>query len=314
MRRAALVLVAVSAAALVILSLRSSPTHASAAADSHGSSGPGEHSVRETALEHGMRMLRAARCSKIFIDVGANRGDTLEAWVSANKTGDASRFSRKLFAVAERRRHCLLAFEANPHFDAALARVATSLRPLVPAIVVFNGTAFATRGGDVTLGLDDGRRDGSSLLLSKRVKPLRPAATAAAVPPLGAARGAAARAARTGDHTVRVAGMEAGLVLAAIRDAKLGRSSMVLKIDVEGLEFALLRHLVRSGVLCSTVHHLIIEWHTARSSGPLFNVTAEGLPSSMQASDLQTALLWLLQSSQQEQASPDCPVRMHKWV
>jgi hypothetical protein len=112
-------------------------------------------------------------CTNIFVDVGADRGDSMLAWMNVSEVGQPSAHSMDLSArfsrVAPpnvRRSFCIEAFEANPHFNTALASVAAQLRLSTPAsyINVHNATAFALESGMATLGVDALRHDGSSLI------------------------------------------------------------------------------------------------------------------------------------------------------
>ena len=60
----------------------------------------------------------------------------------------------------------------------------------------------------------------------------------------------------------------------------------VLKIDVEGFEFTLMRDLIVSGVLCSVVTNLFVEWH------PSIDWKREGLPE--EEPRLENVYKWLL--------------------
>jgi len=66
---------------------------------------------------------------------------------------------------------------------------------------------------------------------------------------------------------------------------------VVLKLDVEGYEFGLLRDLLVSGALCMHVDDLFVEWHAGR-----INWHSLGLP--VPEGSLQKAYSWMLQSVQ----------------
>ena len=112
-----------------------------------------------------------------------------------------------------------------------------------------------------------------------------------------------------GDATVRVPSVGCLAYLRGLPRA----ARVVLKVDVEGYEFHLLRSLVSSGVLCRRVSDLLIEWHgPRRSPAPngrhvwrqVIDTQREGMPHNSQI--MQRVLAWAIRS-------PDCPTRLHQW-
>lgn len=212
---------------------------------------------------------------------------------SAHTIGLAEQFAR-VAAPDVRRKFCVEAFEANPYFNSALARVAAQIVSETGTYVnVHNATAFALRDGLMPLGLDAVRHDGSSLVLSKHVKP-----------DVGR-RQAMSRVATVGESTVTVRTVGSLSYIRSLpRDLRI-----VLKIDVEGYEFHLLRSLVPSGVLCRRVSDLLIEWHGPRHSSEsgwrqVIDTRREGMPHNSQI--MQRVLSWAIKS-------PDCATRLHQW-
>ena len=142
-------------------------------------------------------------CSGIFIDAGANRGDTLADWYV--KESCAINAHRKRPAkggcwwawpwwlqLDTRRQYCAIAYEANPMRNRSLQRTAHRMRADASAAyaakhadVTYSGgirrhsphariaienKAFSTKDGESTFGLDLTSTDGvgSSLQLNRR--------------------------------------------------------------------------------------------------------------------------------------------------
>jgi len=213
----------------------------------------GGASQRSTA---GSTRHMATRCSGTFIDAGANSGDSLHMWYTAESCATAPHALRRKpcawqwpwwLPLTVRLSYCALAYEPNPQLAGQLLHTAAVLRrKLGVHIEVFNGTAFAELDGTAMFGLDSttGNAEGSSLMLHKRTKTRE-----------GLGRGPA-----VGEHRVRVRTVNA---LSVIRHAPPG--PVALKIDVEGYEGRLMRNLLLSGVLCQRVQNLFVEWHLMAS-------------------------------------------------
>jgi FkbM family methyltransferase len=97
----------------------------------------------------------------------------------------------------------------------------------------------------------------------------------------------------------------------------LPMSEIALKIDIEGSEFTVLRDLLASGTLCQRVEHLWIEWHMGR-----IDWRKVGLPVS--EGKLMETYSWMLKSMQghwtdddvqmMRPLSPHCRTRLGKWA
>jgi len=87
---------------------------------------------------------------KVFIDLGANRGDSIEIFLGIYKR-DTS-----LFGLGSSGDWEIYGFEANPYFNTALTKLADRIRSerLAKAVHMFNSTAVWTNDGTVTFYLD----------------------------------------------------------------------------------------------------------------------------------------------------------------
>ena len=92
--------------------------------------------------------------------------------------------------------------------------------------------------------------------------------------------------------------------------------TIALKIDVEGSEFTMLRELIGSGVLCDRVEDLWIEWHQGR-----VNHREIGLP--MKAEYVRALFTWMFTTfgsigdgrvTLPSQRSPHCRVVLGNWA
>ena len=193
--------------------------------------------------------MASSPCAGIFIDVGANVGDSLqmwygsegcedlkaryiergEAWPGIRRSGCRWEFPPWL-PLSRRQTYCAHAFESNPSHSAALARTARQIMLAHPGvrIHVWNGTVLSTHDGDAPFRVDNSMAGsvGSSLLLSK-----------------GASNARAS-------SITRVRTVDA---VRFLRELHRGHSEPLkpveMKVDVEGHEDELLRNLLMSGTL-----------------------------------------------------------------
>ena len=112
-----------------------------------------------------------------------------------------------------------------------------------------------------------------------------------------------------GENTVTVQTWDAVRYLRA-----LSAPHVSLKLDVEGTEFEMLRDLLVSGVLCEKVDNLWIEWH----GGGRINWKSLNLP--MQEAQMQKMYTWLLSTVQsrrittRQDLSPHCRTFLGRWA
>lgn len=221
--------------------------------------------------------------------VGANSGDSLNAWYTKEgcwdlkprwkaqgkswpgirRSGCRWEFPLHL-PLSMRQTFCAYAFEPNPSLAGPLRRTALALEQRFGvSIHVYNGTAFSTENGKARFHVDSTLGGvGSSLLLSK--------------------------AARSGKSSRLTSTTTVETVDALSFLSSLPRTSIALKVDVEGYEHLVLRDLLLSGVLCERVANLWVEWHTARQLGAAANApVAPGGPSPTSISD---TYRWMLRT------------------
>ena len=194
-----------------------------------------------------------ARCRAIFVDVGANAGDSLQLFFEAEgcvdlkaRMGDAWPGIRKArcrwelppwLPLSTRRTayNCAHAFEPNPRMVERLVKTSRALEASIPGlrISIHNGTAFGTQDGTAPFYIDGASKHsvGSSLVL-----------------PTAARRAEDTTVVRTVDGVNFLRGLDRGVPIE-------------LKMDIEGSEEEVVRDLISSGVLCERVSNLWVEWH-----------------------------------------------------
>lgn len=269
-----------------------------------------------------------AECTSLFIDVGANVGDSLLKWYAqpncyerceqnpGNRcvppdpatgelagSGGECRFCMMQakykqcgfefpwwMAISHRRTYCARAFEPNPLLRRALKQQAAELvdKGFAPKIDVRTGVAISTSDGSAPFAVDDNFTVGSSLILDKKMM---------GGPTFGSGR------------RIQVQTLDAVRLLRSVNATRVA-----LKLDVEGMEFQLLRDLLASGVLCERVDHLWVEFH---GSGRI-NYQTLGLP--MKENNLQAVYEWMLHTFQDrriytpQQLSPHCRTMLMRWA
>ena len=115
-------------------------------------------------------------------------------------------------------------FEANPHFNEQLSRLVRKYRSQGRSVRLFNGTAFSVGGGPVAFGVDPANTISSSLVRTKHVR---------------------GKTAWLSNYSISVPSVDAIKYIRSLQ----GYNRVVLKVDVEGYEFELLRALLASGAL-----------------------------------------------------------------
>lgn len=198
------------------------------------------------------------RCAGTFVDAGANVGDTLVSWYGDPSCAVAPRKVRShgircgwqwpwWLPLHVRRQWCSEVFEANPLHTSRLLHTSERLEKRHGIrIRVHAQTALSTKNGNATFGLDTLHGTGSSLQLHRRALD---------------AKNLKGEGARVGSNTTTVRTVDATPFLDAVRGGPIA-----FKLDVEGSEYDILRDLLMSGVLCTRVQTLWVEFHGAQDA------------------------------------------------
>jgi len=180
------------------------------------------------------------QCTSLFLDLGANRGDTILRWLTEeNYNGRAKSDSiSKVYKLEERRKFCILSFEPNGMFEPRLNTIQKSMQAKGYKVKVKTRTAVSDIFSDSLIYIDgvSTHSYGTSLFSEKKVN------FGGRLHPLGK-------------------GQSVKLVdLRAILSCIPKNTELVVKMDIEGGEYDVLRSIVPSGLACA-IDLLIIEYH-----------------------------------------------------
>lgn len=201
-------------------------------------------SVLVPAREEGERLARLGGCALVYIDCGANKGDSLED-LAAGRVGDlelgsvlAAARGGAAWMPSALRTTCAQAFEMNSFHTVALGQVQRTLGPRFRDLRIYTETALVGDAHQGTVRFSSfgahGGKDRTAAHLATD---------------------------RTAVHKVQainladfVTGLLVGLNSSSVR--------VVMRIDVEGSEYSLLPDLAASGVgRRRPTIYLAIEWH-----------------------------------------------------
>ena len=193
-------------------------------------------------------------CNLHYVEFGVNRGDSLEDFVNRDFRKDGG--LQKALADALPSWHpsttCIWGAEPNPRWTSTLRNVSDTLRPRVGRIEVATETAFFAdrRTKSLTLtGSSDKNAEGATLLSS--MLPARRHGT---------------------QHEVR------GVYFVDwLRALPWPELPIVIRMDIEGSEYALLRSLAFSGLGATRRIWVSVEWHRYRRNAALAGPMARNL-------------------------------------
>jgi hypothetical protein len=189
-----------------------------------------------------MHLFRDARCKHFYFDLGTNNALSIGDFITYEGEGgpisSAYRKEQKL-ALSE---FCVFGFEPNPAHSRAHRDVTAKYRHLVKYLKIFSETVAGTSEGTTKLLVDqyDGEYPAwGSSIMSNHVYMGNQNSTQVAV----------------------VRSLDFSRFLNKFVGTRDPDSKVIIRMDIEGSEFVLLRDLVASGLLCLGTDKLIIEWH-----------------------------------------------------
>ncbi|CAL6339321.1 unnamed protein product [Bathycoccus prasinos] len=180
-------------------------------------------------------------CAHVLLDLGANRGDTILRWFTEERFTGRARDSSldRLYSLKQRQNFCVLSFEPNLMFSSVLKQVEKSMNDRGFKSKVILGAAVSDKFSKSVVYLDESSTHayGTSLLADKKVN------FAGQLHPLGR------------NQSVNL------IDFAAILKAIPNGVDTVVKMDIEGGEYEVLRSVISSGWACR-IDLLIIEFHS----------------------------------------------------
>jgi FkbM family methyltransferase len=202
--------------------------------------------VRGSPLQK-MNVGDSTPCNLVYVDVGSNVGDSIEDFVSGSKTMREVRMAvnaaRGMVHGHNRTdylsRTCVYAFEPNPRFTGPLRSVSQRSASKLSSIHIhYETAAIGTQEQQVEL----------------RFKSGDPRATGTSVGTAGGGKGTIVKA-------VNLVDFLRGVV--ALRHPAV---PVVLRLDIEGAEYAVLNDAVTRGLAASVrnPYFLVVEWHRYR--------------------------------------------------
>jgi FkbM family methyltransferase len=199
------------------------------------------------------RQQEGRECPHVFISAGAHDGGDMFDLLAVGSSGDSKKWlsdspsdrawawwknlTVNIATDVKPRDFCVIAIEANPHMTSVLEKAAGVVRGGCRGVEVMAGTAAWVEDGSIDLNLDTRQEETglSSSLLGGHPSAKGSRVTVKSISTPNLVRTARKR---TGEN---------GLV--------------VLKMDIEGAEYEVLRAMIADGSLCSSVDYLFVEWH-----------------------------------------------------
>lgn len=180
-------------------------------------------------------------CTHLFLDLGGNRGDTILRWLTEESYSGRAKDQSvdKIYSLQARQEFCVLSFEPNSKFDSVLRALESRMQGRGFKVKVKTNTAVSDKFSRSMIYIDDVSTHsyGTSLLSEKKVN------FGGKFHTLGKG------------HPVNL--VDLNLIMSSIPK----NVEIVVKMDIEGGEYDVLRSLIPSGLACS-INLLIIEYHS----------------------------------------------------
>jgi FkbM family methyltransferase len=168
-------------------------------------------------------------CKNAFIDVGSNRGDSIYKFLDSVNSGPATGALSQFFKMKKwnPKDFCVIGFEGNPYFNETLLNLVEKEKARAKMFKVYLQTVVASKSGQITFYLDTVNKQnnfwGSSLLEH---------------------------------HWDVVRSHKASIVADAVNLGEFAREHvdpagiLIVKMDIEGGEYDVMRQLASAGHLC----------------------------------------------------------------
>jgi Methyltransferase FkbM domain len=191
-----------------------------------------------------------AGCRHYYIDLGTNNANSIVDFINGT-VKSAHKEVRPIIEYRDAhslstRDFCVFGFEPNPIHNKAHADVISKWKSHVKELTIFSETIAGSADGKTSLLLDQSDGGGGrfpawgSSVMKNHVAMNR----------------------QNNTQRIAVRSMDFSTWLTNTLQARSDESGHVLiRMDIEGSEFAILRDLVDDGILCRSVNKLVIEWH-----------------------------------------------------
>mmetsp|Transcript_6398 Transcript_6398/g.19077 ORF Transcript_6398/g.19077 Transcript_6398/m.19077 type:complete len:300 (+) Transcript_6398:552-1451(+) len=223
-----------------------------------------QRAANATALQTAKHVLEGplklgSKCLGYFIDLGGNRGDTIDKFYSGyfnNLQGRRGLFvqgeSTLKLSMQDLERVCVLSFEASPKWTKMLTEVREKQTRLGRHVFVYTETAIDLFWGHITLYVDELSTNG----WATSTNPFKKLKIERSEDKLKLRK-------VEGDRNMlkREAIVKAADFTSILQVLSLRRKPIMIKMDIEGAEFKIIPHLLVNGHICTVVSHLFIEWH-----------------------------------------------------
>jgi hypothetical protein len=180
--------------------------------------------------------MTAPPCTLHYVDVGSNRGDSLKQFVAKQPDEQLRRMLDAALPAWSPQSTCVHAFEPNTRWTRTLESVNRSLAPYVATLNIHLGTAMMTGSATEARLSDKWSRNKYS-------------------------EGASVAVGFEGHGKVKVARVKAANMVHFFRTLPWPSLPIVVRLDVEGMEYKLLRALAVSGLGASRRLFVAVEWH-----------------------------------------------------
>jgi len=200
------------------------------------------------------RIESATPCSKIFIDLGSNDGESIQAFLHPDGADPRHPLPPRISSgkLIMHVRHlgwnvsdfCIYGFEGNPRFTEILGQVEKRESRFARVVQIFKETVVGVHNGEVKLYLDDVNEQhqfwGSSVMRDHE---------------------SVLRSSGNFTNVISVDFADFLEELLLLESRKEQKPFVVVKMDIEGSEYEILRHLAVRGLLCLTMDYLFLEFH-----------------------------------------------------
>jgi len=199
-----------------------------------------------------------SECTGIFVDLGANRGDTIDKWYAGyygsvhGREGGYTQGKSNMSPDFDLENFCVLSFEANSRWNRKLEEAQERHKSLGHKVFIFAETVAENFFGVVEIYVDGlSENSWSTSIFANKKIPLEGAADKVKLRAVGGDR-SKLKAMKI------VRAVDLGSILQVLSELNV---PVIMKMDIEGAEFKILPHLLNTNSICGIVQYLFLELH-----------------------------------------------------